>query len=201
VLYDGRYGSGTHNCATPAHVSVSGGSMHMLMRHETSGKCGAGWYTAGMRAKFGSSVDQRITIRFRVVSDGVIAHRNIPMRWPTSGIWPAEGEENFCEGHTLSDCWTFLHYGTTNSQIYNNYEIDLTQWHTLRFVRLNHVVKAYVDDMSEPVWTYVGSAVTLPDTLKHVVLQQECKVTGCPAGTQGTEDIQIDSIAIDVPAS
>jgi hypothetical protein len=201
VLYDGPYGSGTHNCATPSHVSVSGGSMHMLMRYENSGKCGAGWYTAGMRAKLGSSVDQRTTVRFRVVSNGVVAHRIIPMRWPTSGVWPAEGEEDFCEGHSLTDCWTFLHYGATNNQIYNNYAIDLMEWHTFRFVRLNHVVKAYIDDMSKPVWSYTGTSITLPDTLKHVVLQQECKVTGCPSGTQGTEDIQIDSIAIDVPAN
>jgi hypothetical protein len=36
-------------------------------------------------------------------------------------------------------------------------------------------------------------------TLKHVVLHQQCKPTGCPAGTTGTEDIQIDWITIAVP--
>ena len=40
--YDGPYGSAPHNCATPSHVSVSGGSMHLLMRYEASGRCGAG---------------------------------------------------------------------------------------------------------------------------------------------------------------
>src|SRR3954464_4981684 len=47
-LYDGLYGSGSGNCASPAHVWVAGGAMHMLMRWEPSGRCGAAWYTAGM---------------------------------------------------------------------------------------------------------------------------------------------------------
>jgi hypothetical protein len=41
---------------------------------------------------------------------------------------------------------------------------------------------------------------TLPDTVKQVVLQQECEHQGCPSGTAGTEDIQIDWITIDNPA-
>jgi hypothetical protein len=33
-----------------------------------------------------------------------------------------------------------------------------------------------------------------------VVLQQECRPSGCPAETTGTEDIQIDWITVDNPA-
>ena len=171
----------------------------MRMSYQSSGKCGAGWYSAGMYAKGADSIDQRITVRFRVVSDGVIAHRIIPMRWPSGGTWPQDGEEDYCEGSTLTSCWTFLHYGVTNLQVYKTHQLDLTQWHTLRFQRLNHVVLAYIDDLSTPVWAYVGTSVTLPDTLKHVVLQQECQTAGCPSGTSGSEDIQIDWITIDVP--
>ena len=199
-LYDGPYGSGPQNCATPSHVSVSGGSMHMLMRYETSGKCGHGWYSAGMYARGADSIDQRVTVRFRVVADGIVAHRIIPMRWPTGGTWPVDGEEDYCEGSSLTGCSSFLHYGVSNLQVSQSHSVDLSQWHTLRFERLDHVVRAYIDDLSTPSWTYVGSAVTLPDTLKHVVLQQECKATGCPAGTAGSEDIQIDWITIAVPA-
>lgn len=199
-LYDGPYGSAPRNCATPSHVSVSGGAMRMLMRYESSGRCGAGWYTAGMYAKVGSSVDQRITVRFRVVSNGVAAHRIIPMRWPTGGTWPQDGEEDYCEGSALTHCWTFLHYGTSNSQLDQKHSFDLTQWHTLRFERLNFVIRAYIDDLINPVWTYAGSSTTLPATLKHVVLQQECQGSGCPAGVAGTEEIQIDWITIEVPS-
>jgi hypothetical protein len=200
--YDGPYGSAPHNCATPSHVSVSGGSMHLLMRHETSGRCGAGWYTAGMMLdRAFASVDQRVTVRFRVVDGGVSGHHIIPMRFPPGAPWPQGGEEDYCEGDASSGCHTFLHYGDTPStQVLHRHAFDLSQWHTVRFERRNHVVKAYIDDLTTPVWTYDGSSRTLPDTKKQVVLQQECRHSGCPAGTTGAEDIQIDWITVDNPA-
>ena len=198
-LYDGPYGSGPGNCATPSHVTVSSGSMHMLMKHETSGDCGAGWYSAGMQvSKAYGGVDQRITVRFRIVRNGASAHHIIPMRWPDTAPWPQGGEEDFCEGDSISGCSTYLHHGSSNSQVSRDYSIALSQWHTLRFSRLNHVVKAYIDDMSSPVMSYTGSSTTLPDTLKRTVLQQECQ-SSCPSGTSGTEDIQIDWITIEDP--
>jgi hypothetical protein len=200
--YDRPYGSAPHNCPAPSHVSVSGGSMHLLMRHETSGRCGAGWYTAGMMLdKAFASVDQRVTVRFRVVSGGVSGHHIIPMRFPPTARWPQGGEEDYCEGDGSSGCFTFLHYGDTpTTQVWHRHAFDLSQWHTVRFERRNHVVKAYIDDLRTPVWTYRGSSTTLPDTKKQVVLQQECRPSGCPAGTTGTEDIQIDWITIENPA-
>jgi hypothetical protein len=201
-LYDGPYGSAPHNCATPSHVSVSGGSMHLLMRHEASGRCGAGWYTAGMMLdKAFASVDQRVTVRFRVVSGGVSGHHIIPMRFPPGAAWPQGGEEDYCEGSGSSGCFTFLHYGDTPStQVWHRHAFDLSRWHTVRFERRDHVVKAYIDDLTTPVWTYRGSSRTLPDTKKQVVLQQECRSSGCPAATTGTEDLQIDWITIENPA-
>jgi len=200
--YDGPYGSEPRTCATPSHVSVSGGSMHLLMRHEASGRCGAGWYTAGMMLdKAFASVDQRVTVRFRVVSDGVSGHHIIPMRFPPGARWPQGGEEDYCEGSGSSGCHTFLHYGDTPStQVWHRHGFDLSRWHTVRFERRDHVVKAYIDDLRTPVWTHRGSSITLPDTKKQVVLQQECRSSGCPAGTTGTEDIQIDWITVDNPA-
>ena len=200
-LYDGPYGSGPQNCATPSHVSVSGGYMHMVMKYETSGNCGAGWYTAGMQIQQAyGGVDQRVTVRFRVVRNGVSAHHIIPMRWPNDDAsWPAGGEEDFCEGSSVTGCSTYLHYAASNSQVSHSYSFDLTQWHTVRFSRLDHVVKAYIDDMSSPVWSYSGSSSTLPDTLKRTVLQQECQ-SSCPSGTSGSEDIQIDWITIEDPS-
>jgi hypothetical protein len=200
--YDTPYGSAPHNCPTPSHVSVSGGSMHLLMRHETSGRCGAGWYTAGMMLDTAfASVDQRVTVRFRVVSGGVSGHHIIPMRFPPGARWPQGGEEDYCEGDGSSGCFTFLHYGDTpTTQVWHRHAFDLSRWHTVRFERRNHVVKAYIDDLTTPVWTHNGSSRTLPDTKKQVVLQQECRSSGCPAGTTGTEDIQIDWITVDNPA-
>jgi hypothetical protein len=200
--YDTPYGSAPHNCPAPSHVSVSGGSMHMLMRYEASGRCGAGWYTAGMMLdRAFAGVDQRVTVRFRVVSGGVSGHHIIPMRFPPGAPWPQGGEEDYCEGDGSSGCFTFLHYGDKASvQVLHRHAFDLSQWHTVRFERRNHVVKAYIDDLRTPVWTHLGSSRTLPDTKKQVVLQQECQPSGCPAGTTGTEDVQIDWITVDNPA-
>jgi hypothetical protein len=201
-LYDGPYGSGPRNCATPTHVSVSGGAMHLLMRYEAGGRCGAGWYTAGMMIDEAyGSIDQRVTVRFRVVGAGATAHHIIPMRFPPGARWPQGGEEDYCEGSARTDCSTFLHYGDkATTQVWHRHVLDLRQWRTVRFERRDHVVKAYIDDLTTPVWTYRGSPETLPETVKQVVLQQECEHSGCPAGTTGTEDIQIDWITIDNPA-
>jgi hypothetical protein len=183
-------------------VSVSGGSMHLLMRHEAGGRCGTGWYTAGMMLdKAFASVDQRVTVRFRVVSEGISGHHIIPMRFPPGAPWPQGGEEDYCEGSGSSGCHTFLHYGDkASTQVLHRHAFDLSEWHTVRFERRDHVVKAYVDNLRTPVWTYRGSSRTLPDTEKQVVLQQECRPSGCPAETTGTEDIQIDWITVDNPA-
>lgn len=198
LRYDGRYGSDPHNCATPAHASVSGGSLHMLMRYRESGKCGAAWYTAGMQIdRRHGAVDQRVTVRFRVVNRGVSAHRIIPMRFPHSAPWPQGGEEDFCEGSRLDGCSTFLHYGSGGTKVSRHHAVDLRQWHTVRFERYRNTVKAYIDNMSKPTWTYVGSSKTLPSTLKRTVLQQECRQSGCPSGRSGSEDIQIDWITIE----
>lgn len=200
--YDGPYGSAPHNCAVPSHVSVSDGSMHLLMRHETGGRCGAGWYTAGMMLdRAFAGVDQRVTVRFRVIGGGVSGHHIMPMRFPPGAPWPQSGEEDYCEGDGSSGCFTFLHYGdTATTQVWHRHAFDLSRWHTVRFERRDHVVKAYIDDLTTPVWTYNGSSRTLPDTKKQVVLQQECRASGCPTGTAGTEDVQIDWITIDNPA-
>ena len=127
-LYNGPYGSGPHNCAIPSHATVSSGSLHMLMRYEESGICGAGWYTAGMMIgpEYGS-VDQRVTVRFRIVSQGVSSHYIIPMRWPTTVAWPLGGEEDYCEGDDRSGCNTYLHYGASNEQEDHAYSFDLAE--------------------------------------------------------------------------
>jgi hypothetical protein len=173
----------------------------MVMSYEASGNCGPGWYSAGLGLAGFSTVDARITVRFRVVNNGITSHYIIPMRWPDAdGSWPAGGEEDYCEG-VGTTCSTYLHYSSSNSQIYHErYITGLSQWHTLQTVRRDHVVSMYLDGAL--LWAYTGSSSTLPDTLKHVVLQQECAYDagGCPSGTSGSEDIQIDWITLEVPS-
>jgi hypothetical protein len=195
--YDGPYGSGPGNCAAPSHATVGGGVMHLVMKYEPGGECGAGWYTAGMQiAEAYDGIDQRVTVRFRVVRAGAASHFIIPMRIGDTDSWPASGEEDFCESDSLGGCETFLHHGHDNDQVSDGFSLDLSEWHVLRFQRRDHVASAFIDNMSTPVWTYRGSSATLPDTLKRAVLQQECQ-SSCPSGMTGTEDIQIDWLTID----
>jgi hypothetical protein len=210
-LYDTPYRSNVENCPMPSHATVSSGSLHMLMAYETSGQCGAGWYTAGMQVKGAyGGVHQRVTVRWRVVSsdpDRVRSHRIIPMRWVDDSDFSwYEGEADYCEGSDLTGCSSFLHYRDTSSVVAHPYAVDLTQWHTMRFETRpgtdasGHpavIFRAYIDDLATPAWTYIGNETTIPSAFRLTVLQQECRNSGCPAGTTGTEDIQIDWITID----
>ena len=203
-LYDAPYGSGAQNCAAPSHVRVSGGVLHLVLSYEPDGAgsadCGPGWYSGGMSLSGHSSVDQQVTVRFRVVRHGAASHFIVPMRWPDNDdAWPAAGEEDYCETSDIGECSTFLHYSSSNDQIEGRFAVDMGSWHTIRTERRNDRVKIYVDDLSHPVWTYNGSPDTLPETLKHVLFQQECG-SSCPDGTSGSEDIQIDRITVADPA-
>jgi hypothetical protein len=49
-LYSGRYGSGEKNCSAPSQVFVnSDGYLVLRESYRSTGKCGAGWYTGGMK--------------------------------------------------------------------------------------------------------------------------------------------------------
>lgn len=193
--YDGPYGSGPENCARPDHAFVEGGALHMVLSYRSSGACGAGWYSAGMMlSKRFQSVDQKISVRFRVTrTDGVRGHRVIPMRWPSSGTWPAAGEEDFCEGTSLTGCTTFLH-NADGQEASNPYRLDLERWHTVTFVRRHFTILAFIDGRLR--WVYHGTPRTLPPTLKRPVLQLECDVDGCPSGTQGQETVLVDWVKV-----
>ncbi len=192
--YDGPYGSGAENCARPDHASVKDGAMRIVLRYRSSGDCGAGWYSAGMMlAKRYQAVDQKISVRFRVAStDGVRGHRIIPMRWPSSGSWPAAGEEDFCESSGLRGCSTFLHH-SQGQEYSHTYRVNLTRWHTVTFVRRDFTVRSYIDGKLQ--WSFRGSPKTLPATLKRPVLQQECS-SSCPSGRSGQETIIINWIKV-----
>lgn len=205
--YDGPYGSGPHNCARPSHNYVEGGSMKLLMAYESSGRCGAAWYTGGLSlAGEYASVDQRITLRFRVVNTDpgdVRSHRIIPMHFGADQTpsWPHGGEADYCEGSSLTGCSTFLHYfGTSrDDRVMESHSVDLTRWNVMRVERRDHRVNVFLNDLANPAWRYVGDATTVPDIPQRVVLQQECRSGGCPSASLATETevIEIDWITVE----
>lgn len=123
------------------------------------------------------------------------------MRWPINPTTPLgpNGEEDFMESDSNTWSNTFLHYidGTGKHQISHYYGgFDWTQWHTIQATQLNNQVTVSIDGVV--AFTYQGNATTVPNVARSVVLQQECSHRfGCPTGTTGREDIQVDWITVD----
>lgn len=199
-VYNGPYGSGEKNCSSPSQVFVnSAGYLVLRESYLPTGKCGAGWYTGGMKiASEYQAVDQRITLRYRRTG-AVHSHRNIPMLWDSDDRYSAhEVETNLCEGESPTFCMTYLHYGLSNRQVSHRYYVDQNTWHTYQFVIRDHRVRISVDGTL--MWDYQGTALTVPDAVRRLVLQQECAYSGtrtCPTGTTGQEQILIDWIRLD----
>lgn len=204
ALYHSPYKSAPNNCTDPAHDFVSDGYLNIVESYESSKPVGvtcpygAGWYTGGLTLPNTppySANDQRVTLRFRIVSTGgVVPHYIIPMRRADNS------EEDFFESDVLNHAHTFLHsaYGRIRST--PAYSVDVSEWHTVRFTQLNHVVSAYIDNMTTPVWVHDGNDATTPDASlwRHVLLQEECShAKGCPTGTTGGSDIEVDWISVD----
>jgi hypothetical protein len=196
--YNGRYGSGaSHNCAKPSHNTVSGGYLHMKLSWDSvgSGGCGPGWFAGGLSLDRAlSAKNQRMTVRFRIVSSGgVQGHRIIPMLSPNDGT--GIGEQDFCESTPFTFCSTFLHHGDEVGRDRMKYFLNLQQWHTFVFTRYGYRVTSSIDGVAK--LDFSGNEMSLPSKLKHVVLQQECNKLGCPSGRTGVEDIQIDYIKVE----
>src|SRR3954452_19775434 len=161
--YNGPYGSGVdHNCAKPSHNTVSGGYLHLKMYYEssTTGKCGAAWYSGGLSLdRTLSAKNQRITVKFRVVtSGGIQAHRIIPMLSPNDGT--GIGEQDFCESTPTTYCSTFLHWGDEIGRDRMKYVLDLTQWHTFVFTRYGYKVTSSIDGVAK--MNSSGNELSLP---------------------------------------
>lgn len=193
TAYTGHYRA---NCAAASHNTVSGGFLHMRLSYEPAGFCGPGWYSGGLTLDESlSAPNQRVTIRFRIVSVGAIqGHRIVPMLNPNDGT--GIGEHDLCESTPYEFCSSFLHYGAKGTtQIRKKYAVDLTVWHTMVFTRDGYHFTSSIDGVVK--LDYTGDETTLPSKLRHVVLQQECNKLGCPTGTTGSEDIQVSSIRVD----
>jgi hypothetical protein len=203
----------TTNCLNPSQVSVSGGYLQLKMQWKT-GYCRpsdastfTGWWSAGLTlnpSQVPMSDAGRVTVRWRVVDNGVVSHRIIPMRWPDGGPSGA-GEEDLCESHNATSCYTWPHYGGSN-QINHLNSVDLSQWHTWTFEQnTNRELRTWVDGTL--VWactattTPACNSTTIPAALRRVVLQQQCAnaTTACPAQSTGTEEIQVDWITVENP--
>ena len=94
------------------------------------------------------------------------------LTWPTSGNWPAEGENDIYEtlaNKTRTPFYTFIHYGSSNQQYYyvhNNY--DASQWHHMALEWEPDVMRIYRDGTL--VYTLTDRNA-IPDWLHRLCIQ------------------------------
>jgi hypothetical protein len=195
--YHGPFSSGAENYARRDHFRLNGrGQLVLLMKHRRRGQDGAAWYTGGamLKEKFGGRY-QSIVVRYKVVRQGVRSHRNIPIRWVDDPDYEwYEGETNFNEGASLRKVSTFLHYDE-DDQVTESHRANMTKWHRWRFVhRPDRRIRVFRD--GKLVWDYQGTAETVPDAFRRIVLQQEVASGHPPTGRKGRERILIDYMKV-----
>ena len=199
--------SSSAGCNEPDNLQVANGNLTMLFAYQGSGACGAGWYHGSMMVAgaYGGN-NQSVTVRFRVLNNDPAhtrAHRILPMRWPEAvngGSTPPwyNGEADYCEGDSLTECTTYLHYKDSNTQLEQPQKFDATQWHTFRATqRAGNDVDIFIDDMAVPRSSYDGTTSTVPDVFRRTVLQQECPLSSCPTNQAGWERVEVDYVTID----
>jgi hypothetical protein len=205
------YGSST-GCTAPEHNTVSDGVLKMLMmwRPEAPPRAqclveGANWYVGGMRLRKTHAYvqdSQRVTVRWRVVPNGVISHRILPMRWRATAPSNIVGEEDWCEGHNDAGCTTFFHWitppGGVGTRSFNHPGFDLTQWHVMTAEKDGYRMRFWIDGVLR--FDYIGNETETPTIPRILVLQQECippGAGGCPAGTTGSETIEVDYVTVE----
>ncbi len=138
----------------------------------------------------------RYTMRFR--SDTMPGYKLAALLWPTSDVWPRDGEIDFPEGDLGGGkVGAYTHYqGATVGSDQDAYEFDAdwNKWHTAVIERTSSAVSYYFDGV------LIGRTTTrLPATPMQWVLQAETTLSGLtPATTAG--HFQIDWVTVDVPA-
>lgn len=193
----------------PSHVIVAGdGKLVLRNSWDASGPVGAGWYQGSIAIQRALRIepwvhrDQRITTRIRIVSvNGVLSHRNLPLRWPTTGT--TDGEEDLFENDGSLTGWNqFLHWGVSPSVgtlSHAHVPVDMSQWHVLRFQRVGQEFTTWIDGVL--TMQYTATTLQAPPTGgRTCVFQQERQATGVPPVDQtGYEDIEIDYVTIENP--
>lgn len=176
-------------------LSVSGGLLDYNIRTEN----GVRLVSAPLPKIPGSTnnglLEGRYAMRFR--ADTMPGYKLAALLWPTSDVWPRDGEIDFPEGSFGGRIGAYTHHqGATAGSDQDAYEFsaDWNQWHTAVIERTSSSVSYYFDGV------LVGrSTDRLPSTPMQWVLQAETTLSGdTPSGTAG--HFQIDWVTVAVPA-
>jgi hypothetical protein len=156
--YDGK-GHGGNGRREPEKVSVTGGNL--VISGDSDGNTGGVSYKKGqkfgkweMRAKFPAGDKQ---------------YHPVLILWPDAENWPEGGEIDFAETNSAAkDVSFFLHYNPSNSQVSDNKDLDITQWHNYAVEWVDGRITGYIDGQK---WFESTNGDTMPPGKMHPTIQ------------------------------
>lgn len=140
---------------------------------------------------YGGQLYGRYAVRFR--ADAVPGYKTAWLLWPTSRLWPDDGEIDFPEGDLEGTISAFAHYANPNGQ-QDAFSTDATYatWHTAVTEWSPGRVEFFLDGVSTGV-----STTDVPDTPMYWVLQTEtCLAADCQPDDAAAGNVQVDWVAV-----
>jgi beta-glucanase (GH16 family) len=129
--YYGQPGGDPGGWWNPSHIVVGGGEVALKgYQDPNSGAPSlATWTTAGMKATGLPQTYGKYEVRAKM--DNGVGIGPVFMLWPANNSWPPEidfAENNASNPRSIA--YGTLHYGSGNTQIGNQVNVDWSQWHT-----------------------------------------------------------------------
>lgn len=196
---DGWHDTTGHGSYSPSKVvSISGGIMNLDLHTENGVHLVAAPVPTipGAEGSRGGLRYGRYAVRFR--ADVAPGYKTAWLLWPDSGNWPHDGEIDFPEGNLDGPIKAFLHpqdgvSSAPSARFHTG--VPYTSWHTAVIERTEGGVTFLLDGR------VVGSvSERVPNTPMHWVLQTETALIGPPPMDATRANVQIDWVAVWVPA-
>jgi beta-glucanase (GH16 family) len=164
-IYEGAGNAGIGKRVLSA-VSQVGGELKIT---------GSGMNGGGLATDYKSTYGYyEVRSRFDANSTG---YNTATLLWPTSENWPVDGEIDIAEifnGDT-ANCGSYVHWGSSNSQLYNEYKGDFSQWHTWGVDWQADHLTYYLD--GKQIWN-VTNAAAIPHNPHFLGLQLDVNNNG-----------------------
>ena len=140
----------------------------------------------------------RYVVRFR--SDAIPGYKTAWLLWPSSDVWPRDGEIDFPEGNLDGSISAFMHRmnGTSGSDqdYYSSGGATYTSWHTAIIEWKGGQSLSFILDGQ----TIGTSTSRVPSTPMQWVLQTETNLDGYSPSDSASGNLQIDWVTVYVPA-
>jgi beta-glucanase (GH16 family) len=134
----------------------------------------------------------RYEIRFR--ADSMRGYKAAWLLWPTSGVWPRDGEIDFPEGEFDGTIYAFMHrLGATTGSDQDAFATSArwTDWHTATLEWTPSAIRFYLDGK------LIGTSKSrIPNTPMRWVIQNETTLSGFLPSSTTQGHVQIDYVQV-----